>query len=145
MQANPSDARPHCRPGLWVQINPGVESRRHVDHGVVQRKDHPGMLAVVLASIEPVVLCDAHSPILGAASETLVGSNRFCEVIAEGAGRSDLLKDRLQGSEWTAGCLGVVLHQEVAEPHQFHIVGPVRLSWADVCAEVPEQAAGMSD
>jgi hypothetical protein len=65
-----------------MQINPGVKSRHHVDHGVIQRKDHPGMLAVVLASIESVVFCDAHSPILGAASEALVGSDRFCEVIA---------------------------------------------------------------
>ncbi len=108
VQANLANARTHCRPGSWMQVNPGVDIRRHVDHGVVQRKDHPDVFAVICAFIEIILPRYADPAILGAAPEALMGTDDCCQGVIEGTRGSDRLADGLQGNERTGRCFRII-------------------------------------
>src|SRR5216683_4606888 len=143
VQANLANARTHCRPGSWMQVNPGVDIRRHVDHGVVQRKDHPDVFAVICAFIEIILPRYADPAILGAAPEALMGTDDCCQGVIEGTRGSDRLADGLQGNERTGRCFRIIFQQEITEAHKLHVIGPVRLSWTDIRAEVPKETPAM--
>jgi hypothetical protein len=70
-------------------------------------------------------------------------TDRFCEGVIEITLGSNALQDRLQGSERTIHCLRIILHQKVTEAHKLHVIGPVRLSWTDICAEIPKETPSM--